>query len=148
FWIVSAAYSQQTLAPIGAIGAPIGIAAGTFASPGVLPQSLAGRNSDGDGTVSAGPVSEPRFDGKSGWKYVKVLAAEDMEGRETGSLGLRKAQEYVVDQMKQAGLEFVGAKGYYQPVQFVSRQIVERESSLELVHNGQIQSLTLGEDAI
>src|SRR5262245_1883373 len=148
FWIVPAAYSQQTSAPIGAIGAPTGTAAGTSASPGVLPQSLAGRNPDGDGTVSAGPASEPRFDGKSWWNYVKILAADNMEGRETGSLGLRKAQEYVVEQMKHAGLEPAGSKGYYQPVMFVSRQIVERDSSLALVHNGLFEPLTLGEDAI
>jgi len=148
FWIVPAASSQQSSAPIRNMGAPTGTTVGTSASPAVLPQSLAGKSPDGDATVSGGPAAEPRFDGKSWWNYVKVLAADDMEGRETGSLGLRKAQEYVVDQMKQAGLEPVGAKGYYQPVQFVSRQIVERESSLELVHNGQTQSLTLGEDAI
>ena len=28
------------------------------------------------------------FDGKNWWDYVKVLAADDMEGRETGSPGL------------------------------------------------------------
>ncbi|HZD94240.1 MAG TPA: hypothetical protein VE133_08300, partial [Candidatus Sulfotelmatobacter sp.] len=76
------------------------------------------------------PATETHFDGKSWWNYVKVLAADDMEGRETGSFGLHKAQEYVVEQLKRAGLEPVGAKGFYQPALFVSRQIVERDSSL------------------
>src|SRR5262245_16200976 len=80
------------------------------------------------------PAAEPHFDGKVWWNYVKVLAADDMEGRETGSTGLRKAQDYVVEQLKSAGLEPVGTKGYFQPVQFVSRQIVEKDSSLALVH--------------
>jgi hypothetical protein len=93
-------------------------------------------------------AGEARLDGKSWWNYVKILAADDMEGRETGSPGLRKAQEYVVEQLKHAGLEPAGAKGYYQPVQFVSRQIVESESSLALVRNGQTESLSLSEDAI
>src|SRR5215467_10795677 len=97
--------------------------------------AILGERSAATEGASGSPAQEPHFDGKVWWNYVKVLAADDMEGRETGSLGLRKAQEYVVEQMKQAGLEPVGAKGYYQPVQFVSRQIVERESSLELVHN-------------
>ena len=79
---------------------------------------------------------------------MKVLAADDMEGRETGSPGLRKAQEYVVEQLKRAGLEPAGLKGFYQPMQFVSRQIVEKDSSLALVHNGQVEPLTLGDDAI
>jgi Zn-dependent M28 family amino/carboxypeptidase len=93
-------------------------------------------------------VAEPHFDGKIWWNYVKVLAADDMEGRETGSPGLRKAQEYVVEQMKRAGLEPAGSRSFYQQIQFVSRQIVEKDSSLALVHNGQVEPLTLGDDAI
>ena len=147
FCLAPAVHPQQTSTPVRPVSGPGLVPAGAPGSPSVLQQSLAGKTPDSDATASGGPA-EPRFDGKSWWSYVKVLAADDMEGRETGSLGLRKAQEFVVDQMKRAGLEPVGAKGYYQPVQFVSRQIVERESGLELVHNGQTQSLTLGEDAI
>ncbi|HEX3154987.1 MAG TPA: M28 family metallopeptidase, partial [Candidatus Angelobacter sp.] len=100
---------------------------------------------DGGATASA---KEASFDGTTWWNYVKVLAADNMEGRETGSPGLRKAQEFVVEQLKRAGLEPVGSASYYQPVHFESRQIVEQESSLALVHNGQVEPLTLGEDAI
>lgn len=92
--------------------------------------------------------NDTSFNGTSWWNYVKILAADNMEGRETGSPGLRKAQEYVVEQLKRAGLEPVGSASYYQPVRFESRQIVEQESSLALVHNGQIEPLTLGDDAI
>ena len=93
-------------------------------------------------------AKEPSFNGTTWWNYVKVLAADNMEGRETGSPGLRKAQEFVVEQLKSAGLEPVGSASYYQPVRFESRQIVEQESSLALVHNGQVEPLTLGDDAI
>jgi Zn-dependent M28 family amino/carboxypeptidase len=106
------------------------------------------RGKEAEASGRAGDAAEPHFDGKIWWNYVKVLAADDMEGRETGSAGLRKAQEYVVEQLKRAGLEPVGSKAYYQPMQFVSRQIVERDSSLALVHNGQVEPLTLGDDAI
>lgn len=98
----------------------------------------------GDGASA----KETSFDGTTWWNYVKVLAADNMEGRETGSPGLRKAQEFVVEQLKRAGLEPVGSASYYQPVRFESRQIVEKESSLALVHNGQVEPLTLGDDAI
>jgi hypothetical protein len=37
------------------------------------------------------------FDGQSWWAHVKFLADDSLEGRETGSEGLRKAQSYVVD---------------------------------------------------
>lgn len=93
-------------------------------------------------------TKEPSFDGTTWWNYVKILAADNMEGRETGSPGLRKAQEFVVEQLKRAGLEPLGSASYYQPVRFESRQIVEKESSLALVHNGEVEPLTLGEDAI
>src|SRR5215475_15698012 len=85
------------------------------------------------------------FDGHSWWNYVKVLAADDMEGRETGSPALRRAEDYVVEQLKRAGLEPAGANGYYQTVQFEQRQIVERESSLALVHKNGVEPLTLGD---
>ena len=87
------------------------------------------------------------FDGKTWWDYVKVLADDNMEGRETGSDGLRRAEAYIVDQLKAAGLEAAGTDGYYQPVEFISRQIVEKESNAVLVRNGNNIPLTLGEDA-
>ncbi len=98
--------------------------------------------------LSASAQQDSHFDGQSWWNYVKVLAADNMEGRETGSAALRRAEEYVVEQLKSAGLEPAGAKGYYQTVQFEQRQIVEKESSLALLSNDQVQPLTLGEDAI
>ena len=90
----------------------------------------------------------PNFNGQSWWDYVKVLAADDMEGRETGSQGLRKASAYVVDQLKKSGLEPAGTKGYYQPVKLVSRQIDESGSSIDLIGDGKAEPLVLGEDAM
>jgi Zn-dependent M28 family amino/carboxypeptidase len=99
--------------------------------------------------VSLAQQSAPRnFDGKSWWKHVKVLADDKMEGRETGSAGEKRAQAYVVEQLKQSGLEPAGTDGFYQPVKLVSRQIIEKESSLALVRNGKAQRLSFGDDAI
>jgi hypothetical protein len=50
----------------------------------------------------------PAFDGKSWWEHIKVLAADNMEGRDTGSRGLKKAEAYVVGQLKNAGLQPAG----------------------------------------
>jgi Zn-dependent M28 family amino/carboxypeptidase len=88
------------------------------------------------------------FDGKSWWDHVKLLAADNMEGRETGSPGLRRAEAYVVEQLKVAGLQPAGSDGFYQPVKFVSREIVEKDSSASLVRAGKAEPLTLGVDAI
>jgi Zn-dependent M28 family amino/carboxypeptidase len=99
-------------------------------------------------TAAAYTLDAPHyFDGKSWWEHVKVLADDKMEGRETGSEGLRKAEAYVVDQLKSLGLEPRGVDGFYQPVKLISRQIVETGSSLALVRDGQVQPLTLGDDA-
>jgi hypothetical protein len=92
--------------------------------------------------------SLPSFDGKSWWDYVKVLADDNMEGRETGSPGLERASAYVVDQLKKDGLQPAGSKGYYQPVKLISRQIDESASGLTLVRGDRTQPLKLGEDAM
>jgi hypothetical protein len=86
------------------------------------------------------------FDGNSWWAHVKVLADDNLKGRETGSEGLRKAEAYVVDQLTKAGLQPAGVDGFYQPVQFTSREIVEKDSSAALVGKGKVEPLVLGED--
>jgi Zn-dependent M28 family amino/carboxypeptidase len=93
------------------------------------------------------PTGSTHFDGKTWWDYVKVLADDNMEGRETGSAGLRKAEAYIVDQLKQAGVQPAGTDGYYQTAKFQSREIVEKDSNLALVRDGKVQPLILGEDA-
>jgi len=87
------------------------------------------------------------FDGDSWWAHVKVLADDNMEGRETGSEGLRKAAAYAADQLAKAGLQPAGTKGFYQAIKFVQRQIDEKNSSAALVRDGKAEPLTLGEDA-
>ncbi len=98
--------------------------------------------------LSAQAQQAPHFDGDSWWNYVKVLADDNMEGRETGSAGLKRAQAYVVEQLKKNGLEPAGVNGFYQPVKFESRQLVEKDCSLVLVNKGNRQPLVLGDDAI
>ena len=56
----------------------------------------------------AKPLKTAKSDGKSWWEHVKVLADDKMAGRETGSEGLRRASEYVVQQLTRAGLQPAG----------------------------------------
>jgi Zn-dependent M28 family amino/carboxypeptidase len=91
--------------------------------------------------------STPRFDGQSWWNYVKVLADDKMEGRNTGSEGLKRAEAYVVEQVKADGLQPAGTDGYYQPVKFISRRILESDSSLALFHEGKSDPLSFETDA-
>jgi len=92
--------------------------------------------------------SPPHFDGQSWWNHVKVLADDKLEGRDTGGRGEREAQKYAVEQLKSAGAEPVGNDGFYQPVRFVSRHIVEKDCSLALIRDGKHEPFTLGKDAL
>jgi hypothetical protein len=98
------------------------------------------------GFLNSAYAQQASFDGKTWWEHVKVLAADDMEGRDTGSPGLKRAEAYAVGQLKNAGLQPAGVKGFYQPVKFVSRQLMETESSAALVRDGKTVPLKLGED--
>ncbi|MDQ1407106.1 MAG: hypothetical protein QOG55_2735, partial [Acidobacteriaceae bacterium] len=92
-------------------------------------------------------ASSTHFDGKSWWAYVTFLADDSLEGRNTGSEGLRKAQAYAVEQLKKAGFQPAGTDGFYQPVHFTQFQVDESKSSLALVANGQSQPLSFADDA-
>jgi len=92
-----------------------------------------------------GPATH--FDGSSWWAHVKFLADDSLEGRDTGSEGLRKAQAYAVEQLQKAGLEPAGSNGFYQPVHFNQYEVDETKSSLALVANGQAKTLSFTDDA-
>jgi Zn-dependent M28 family amino/carboxypeptidase len=96
------------------------------------------------------PTQQPapkHFDGKTWWEHIKVVADDRLEGRDTGSEGLRKAEAYAVEQLTKLGLQPAGTNGFYQPVKFISRQIVEKDSSIALLRNGIEEPLILGDDA-
>ena len=94
---------------------------------------------------AAPPVSH--LDGNSWWANVKFLADDSLEGRNTGSQGLKKAQAYAVEQFHKAGLEPAGVNGFYQPLRFTQFQVDESKSSLALVLNGKSEPLSFSDDA-
>lgn len=85
--------------------------------------------------------------GEAWWKHIEYLASDELGGRETGSEGHRRAAQYIADAFKQAGLKPAGSQGYFQPVKFVSRRVVESRSSVAIVRNGKEEPLVLGEEA-
>jgi Zn-dependent M28 family amino/carboxypeptidase len=87
------------------------------------------------------------FDGKTWWDTVKEISDDKYEGRDTGSKGERQAQEYMVSKLKALGVEPAGSNGYFQSVKLRTVQIDEPHCTLSLVRDGQVQSLTLGEQA-
>jgi len=69
-----------------------------------------------------------------------VLAADNMQGRDTGSPALRKAEAYAVNSIKEGGLHQQAERVFFfSQLKFESRQLVEKESSAVLIHNGKAE---------
>ena len=81
------------------------------------------------------------------WKHIEYLASDELAGRETGSEGHRRAAQYVADAFKRAGLKPAGTQGYFQPVKFVSRKVVESRSAVSILRNGKEEPIVLGDEA-
>ena len=61
--------------------------------------------------------------------HLTIVASDEMEGRETGSEGQKKAGRYLIEQYKKAGIPFPkGADSYYQkvPAAFMNKQYNEK----------------------
>jgi Zn-dependent M28 family amino/carboxypeptidase len=97
-------------------------------------------------TALAQQSATSHFDGQSWWAHVKFLADDSLEGRDTGSEGLKKAQAYAVDQFQKAGLEPAGSEGFYQPVAFKQYQLDEGKSSLTLLNGNESKPLSFADD--
>ena len=95
----------------------------------------------------AGKPGKAERVGQRCWQDVRILSADDMEGRRAGSAGHRRAAEFVADNFRKAGLQPVDASGFLQPVHLEARQIVEANSSLTLETNGVQRPLKFGDDA-
>jgi hypothetical protein len=85
--------------------------------------------------------------GERWWNHIVYLASDELEGRDTGSPGYRKAAEYVAQEFERAGLKAAGTSGYMQPVLFRTLTLEETQSSLILVRDGGAETLVLGQDA-
>jgi Zn-dependent M28 family amino/carboxypeptidase len=99
----------------------------------VLPLAAAGHSGD---------------EAASWWRDVQALAGDDMQGRMTGSTEHRRAAEYVARAFADSGLAPAGTDGYFQPVGFVSRQLVPGGSSLALERDGRTTPLVVGDEAV
>ncbi|HUL34554.1 MAG TPA: M28 family metallopeptidase [Candidatus Eisenbacteria bacterium] len=97
--------------------------------------------------VAAQQSLSSHFDGESWWTIVKYLADDSLEGRDTGSEGLKKAQAYAVEQFQKAGLEPAGTDGFYQPLSLEQYQLDEGKSSLALVKGDASNPLSFADDA-
>jgi hypothetical protein len=93
--------------------------------------------------IAADPPDEAT---KRWWAHVKILAADDMEGRDTGSEGYKRAARYVVEQFERAGLKPAGDNGYYQSVPLRAVRLRKQESAIALVKGDQVTPLRIYQD--
>ena len=90
---------------------------------------------------AASPLAESWF------AHVKFLAADELQGRASGSAGHRKAAEYVADQFQHAGLKPLFGNTYFQNVALRSRRVLREGTSVVLTSaKGDPQPLGLGSD--
>src|SRR5580700_4875363 len=75
-------------------------------------------------------------EGTRWWSHIQVLADDNMEGRNTGSKGHRRAAQFVAGEFERAGLKPAGTSGYFQAMQLDVRSIDEPASHLALVRDG------------
>lgn len=83
------------------------------------------------------------------WGTVATLAADDMEGREAGSAGHRRASDLVARRFADLGLEPAGENGtFFQAVHLEERRFVPDSSSAALVANGTSAPLAVPGDIL
>ena len=98
-------------------------------------------------TIMSAAAVDYQAEGRSWWAHIQYLASDKLEGRDTGSAGHKLAAQYVAGEFERSGLKPAGASGYIQPVKFDVSHIDEPASSLDLIRDGKVQRLKLGEDA-
>jgi Zn-dependent M28 family amino/carboxypeptidase len=88
-------------------------------------------------------ATEPNAATKRWWRHVVALSGDDLQGRDTGSEGYRKAAAYVVKEFAAAGLKPAGESGdWYQSVPMRKVKLRTDQSSAELVaSDGKVKKL-------
>lgn len=118
-------------------------------STGLLSLALLGCGPALEGATEPGTDAASASElGQRTWAHVRILAADDMEGRRAGSAGYDRAAQYVAEQFRTLQLSPGAAGGYLDRVELIERRIDETRSSLALVERGERFPLTLGDDAI
>jgi Zn-dependent M28 family amino/carboxypeptidase len=98
--------------------------------------------------VHALRATSPNNAGEHWWGFVKYLADDQLQGRNTGSEGHRKAAEYLAHRFAADGLKPAGTQGYIQPVPFIAIRVDQDSSKAALIKNGQVTPLASGEEVL
>ncbi|MCG8504738.1 MAG: M28 family metallopeptidase [Sphingomonadales bacterium] len=81
--------------------------------------------------------------------HMEVLAADDMQGREAGTVGYLKAADYVAARYAALGLAPLGdGGGYFQNIAFIETRLAAASASLTLQRGEEARALRLGGDFV
>lgn len=88
----------------------------------------------GQGTLSDHELASSSITGAEVRAHMEVLAADDMQGRETGTAGFQRAADYVASQYRHIGLLPLGdGQSYFQSIDFFETRL-EPDSSRLILH--------------
>src|SRR5688572_26244753 len=91
-------------------------------------------------------VAAPPIDPQALLEHIKVLAADEVQGRGNGSAGLERAGDYIAQQFKAAGLQPAGANGdWFQPFGLTAGLRIADGNTLVIRAGTQDVRLSLGE---
>ena len=88
------------------------------------------------GACATVPPPSPEQRAQSWWADVAALADDAMEGRQAGTEGHRRAAAYVIDELREIGLEPAGTDGFLQPVRFEEQYVDHAASGAALIAAG------------
>jgi Zn-dependent M28 family amino/carboxypeptidase len=100
-------------------------------------------------TAVAQPPAPQSERARAWWETVSTLAADDMQGREAGSDGHRRASDLVAQRFARLGLAPAGENGtYFQAVHLEERRFVLDATSAALVNGGASAPLAVPGDIL
>jgi Zn-dependent M28 family amino/carboxypeptidase len=88
------------------------------------------------------------FDGAKMKERVKILSADEFEGRGPGSEGSKKAAEYIVSELKAAGVRPGNGNSYYQNVRLVGVTVDPATRLVVTPAKGEAASFKFGDDFV
>lgn len=95
--------------------------------------------------VGLARAATPAIDPEMLLGHVKVLAADDMQGRANGTEGLERAGDYIAAQFKAVGLQPGGAgSGWFQPFELIAGLTLGSGNELLMRAGSQTVRLSLG----
>jgi len=81
-------------------------------------------------------------------RHVKALAAPEMKGRGAGSPELETAARYLADQFREAGLEPLNGRSWFQPFQVTTGAKLGPQNALEVTSGDRSEGLHAGVDYV